>query len=402
MSVFDYKAKDEYGEAVEGAVEAPSEAVAAQVLRERDLVVLALSERKRGGGLSAMGVLNRISIRDVTVFARQFAVMLSATVPIVQALRILVKQTQNPAFKVIISEIADEVDGGAKLSTTLARYPKVFSDFFVYMVRSGETTGKLDETLNYLADQQEKDYDLQSKIKGAMIYPIFILGALVVVGGAMMVFVVPQLTSILTSAGTELPFATKLLIGTSNFLRTSWWMVIVAAAVLAVAFRQVSKNPALGPRIDRAKMQAPVFGQIFQRIYLIRFSRSLSTLLQSGIPLTRSLEIVADVVGNRVYKDLTLKTITAVEAGNSVSSVFLQHREIPPMLPQMMTVGEQTGKLDSILAKLANFYGRELENLVANLVSLLEPLILVFMGIAVAVLVVAILLPIYNLSSAIS
>jgi type IV pilus assembly protein PilC len=403
MAIYEYRAKDTFGTTLVGAVEAPSENVAVDVLREKELVVLSLSERKRGGLLQAsLSIFNRVTSRDVTIFARQLAVMISATVPIVQALRILVKQTENVTFKIIISQIADEVDGGAKLSTTLARYPKVFSDFFVYMVRSGETTGKLDETLVYLADQQERDYDLQSKIRGALIYPAFIFSALVVVGGAMMIFVVPQLTGILTSSGTELPFATKLLISVSSFLRNQWWVLVIVAAVASAAFRAYQRTPGGATSIDRFKMQMPIFGQIYQRIYLIRFSRSLATLLVSGIPLPRSLEIVADIVGNRVYRILTLETITSIEAGNSIASVFIKHKEVPPMLSQMMTVGEQTGKLDTILGKLANFYSRELENMVANLVSLIEPLILVLMGVAVATLVVAILLPIYNLSSAIN
>lgn len=403
MAIFEYRAKDMSGTTLVGAVEAPSENVAVEVLKEKDLIVLSLAERKRGRLLQlSLSFLNRVSVRDVTVFARQLSVMISATVPIVQALRILVKQTENVTLKIIISEIADEVDGGAKLSASLHRYPRVFPDFFVYMIRSGETTGKLDETLNYLADQQERDYDLQSKVKGALIYPAFILSALVLVGAAMMVFVVPQLTTVLTASGAKLPLATRLLIGTSNFMRSDWWVLILVALGIGAAFRALARTPTGGLFLDRARMRLPVFGQIFQRIYLIRFSRSLSTLLASGIPLTRSLEIVADVVGNRIYRDLTLQTITAVEGGNSIATIFMQHKEVPPMLSQMMTVGEQTGKLDTILEKLANFYGRELENQVANLVSLIEPIILVVLGGAVATLVVGILLPIYNLSGAIN
>jgi type IV pilus assembly protein PilC len=402
MPTFEYNAKDNLGRDQTGIVEAPNESLAQDTLREKGLFVISITERRKKALFqSSLNFFNQIPRRDVAIFSRQLAVMISATVPIVQALRILVKQTENVAFKIIISEIADEIDGGAKLSATLARYPKVFDDFFIHMVRSGETTGKLDETLNYLADQQEKDYDLVSKIKGAMIYPVFILGALVAVGILMMIFVIPQLTDVLTAGGQEIPAMTKVLISTSAFLQTKWWVLIVLIIGSVMAYRFIEQTDKGRDVIDRAKLKFPVFGGIFQRIYLVRFSRSLATLVSSGIPITRALEIVADVMGNRLYKKLTLETITAIEAGKSISTVFSTSKEIPPMLSQMMNVGETTGKLDYILEKLANFYSRELENSVANLVSLIEPLILVVMGVAVALLVISILLPMYNLSSAI-
>ncbi len=403
MPVYDYKAKDPEGATVSGAVEAPSEAVAQDTLKERDLVVVTLKERKRSTIFqSSLGFFNRVPKKEVVLFARQLAVMISATVPIVQALRILVKQTTNITFKIIISEIGDEVDGGAKLSASLARYPQAFSDFFVHMVRSGETTGKLDETLNYLADQQEKDYDLEQKIRGAMIYPTFILGTMVIIGVLMMIFVIPRLTDALVAGGAELPLPTKILIAVSSVLQHFWWLLAALIGVGISLLRFYIRTPAGRRQWDNLKFHLPVFGQIFQKIYLVRFSRSFSTLIASGIPVTRALEIVSDVIGNVLYRELTMETIREVEAGNSIASVFVQSKIVPPMLPQMMIVGEQTGKLDLILDKLAAFYAKELENLVANLVSIIEPLILVVMGGAVAVIVMAILLPLYNLSSAIS
>ncbi|MBI3572735.1 MAG: type II secretion system F family protein [Candidatus Kerfeldbacteria bacterium] len=403
MPVYDYKAKNEQGLTVAGAVEAPNEAVAQDTLKEQLLTILTLRERKQNTIFqSSLGFFNRVPKKDVVLFARQLAVMISATVPIVQALRILVKQTSNITFKIMISEIADEVDGGAKLSGSLARYPQAFSDFFIHMVRSGETTGKLDETLNYLADQQEKDYDLESKMRGAMIYPSFILGAMIIIGVLMMIFVIPKLTDALLAGGAKLPLATRLLIGLSSFLQHFWWLLAALIAVAVAFFRLYIRSPAGHRQFDILKFHLPIFGQIFQKIYLVRFSRSFSTLISSGIPVTRALEIVSDVIGNVLYKELTLQTIREVEAGNSIASVYVQSRIVPPMLPQMMIVGEQTGKLDLILDKLATFYAKELENLVANLVSIIEPLILVVMGGAVAVIVMAILLPLYNLSSAIS
>jgi type IV pilus assembly protein PilC len=402
MAVYDYKAKDLEGNSVAGAVEASSEVVAVDMLKDKDLIVLSLSERrKRTLFQSSLGFLNRVPRKEVVIFARQLAVMISATVPIVKALNILTKQTDNITFKIIVSEIADEVDGGARLSDTLGRYPQVFDDFFVYMIKSGETTGKLDDTLNYLADQKEKDYDLTSKIKGAMIYPLFILGALLVVGIVMMIFVIPQLTAVLEEAGAELPWATRMLIATSDFLQNYWWSLIIIAVGGVFGFRVVYRTPKGRKIIDKAKLNIPVFGNIYKKIYLTRFARSFSNLITSGIPLSRALGIVADVIGNHTYKEITLETIKEVEDGNSVSTVYMRHKEVPIMLSQMMNVGEQTGRLDKILAKLADFYSKEVENMVANLVSLIEPMIIALLGAAVAVLVVSILLPLYSLSTAI-
>ncbi len=400
MAIYSYKAKDAAGQAIVGAVEAPTESAAIDVLRDKALTVISLAERRRLGALQMnVPFLNRISVRDVVIFARQLAVMISATVPVVQALRILTRQTSNATFKIKISEIADEVEGGAKLSAALGRHEGVFNDFFVNMVRSGETTGRLDETLTYLADQQEKDYDLQSKIRGALIYPVFILSGVVIVGTIMMIFVIPKMTQILVESGAVLPFSTRVLIGTSAFLATKWWLVLLLAVLIVAGYRALRKTVSGHVFLDRLRLHVPIIGSIFRKIYVARLARGLSTLLVSGIPLTRSLEVVSDIIGNSVYRALTQQAIKEVEDGNPLSTTFSQSQLVPAMLGQMMNVGEQTGRLDQILAKLADFFAKEVENAVTNLVTLIEPLILVVMGVGVGLLVSAVLLPIYNLSS---
>ena len=402
MAIFDYKAKDREGNTISGAVEASSETLASDLLEERNLIVLKLLERKKVTLFkTSLGFLKRVTRKEVVIFSRQLAVMISANVPIVRALRILIKQTESVTFKIIISEITDEVEGGAKFSQVLSKYPQAFDDFFVYMVRSGETTGKLDETLNYLADQKEKDYDLMSRIRGAMIYPAFIIAGLLIVGVVMMIFVIPKLTAILEESGAELPITTRMLIGTSNILVNWWWALILGVGLIALGYKLYYRTPSGKRNVDLVKLKIPIFGGIYQRIYLTRFARSFSTLLVSGIPLARALEIVADVVGNEIYKDLTLKTIKEVEDGNSISTVYAKNKTVPVMLTQMMSVGEQTGKLDKILEKLSDFYAKELESLINNLISLIEPMIIALLGAAVAMLVVSILLPLYNLSTAI-
>lgn len=401
MPFFDYIAINDKKEKVSGAVEAANNDLALSTLTDQGLLILSLKPRvEKKGVTSEISFFNRVKVKDVVIFSRQLAVMVSATLPIVQALRILIKQTESMHLKIVISEVADAVDGGARLSDAFGRYPEVFSHFYVSMVRSGETAGKIDEVLNYLADQQEKDYDLMSKTKGAMIYPAFILSGLVVVGIAMMVFVVPQLTGILKEAGGTLPVTTRILIAISDFMKTYWLLGVLIFLGIGIGFYYYKKTEAGHKQIDYLLLKLPIFGPIiFQKLYLVRFTRSLATLLSGGVTLPEALKITSEVVGNDVYKDVIIQTIKEVEDGNSVASVFLTSPVVPNMVSQMLSVGEQTGRIDTVLVRLSDFYTREIDNAVTNLVSLIEPLILVLMGVAVGVMVAAILLPLYNLAT---
>ena len=397
MSLYDYRAKDLEGQTIEGAVEAASEQAALDELSERNLSPVFLQERtQKSVWQVSLKFLNRINAKDLVVFSRQLAVMMAATVPLVQSLRILTKQTQNETLKIIVSEVGDEVEGGAKLSAALSRYADVFSNFYVNMVRSGETSGRLDETLNYLADEAEKNYDLMSKIKGAMTYPAFILVGMVVVGFVMMTFVVPKLIVILEETSTTLPTSTKILIATSGFLERWWWLVILVM-IATVVWVRLATRQGIGRLIwHRLQLRLPILGKILQRIYLVRFTRSLASLMLGGVPLTRGLEVVAGIVGNEVYRDLITRTIHEVEEGNSISTLFLESSDMPAMVSQMLVVGEKTGRLEEILNRLGDFYSREVENNVQGLVTLIEPLIMVILGLAVGVMVAAIILPIYQ------
>jgi type II secretory pathway component PulF len=400
MPFFEYLAKNNEGLSVRGVIEASSETAAIEVLAERDLLPLTIKLKREHGDIFAkISFLNKVSAKDLVLFSRQLSVMKSANLPLVQSLRILEKQTVNIKLKTAIAEIADEVDGGARLSQAMAGFPNIFSNFFISVIRSGETSGRLDEVLNYLADQQEKDYDLMSKIKGAMIYPAFIVGGLVVVGIVMMVFVVPKLTAILQETGGELPITTKILIGTSNVFINYWYILLLVAVGLIVGLRFYSKSTQGGLFIDVFKLRLPIFGKLFQRIYLVRFTRSMSTLLSGGVTLVEALKVTGEIVGNEVYRDLVERTVREVEDGNPVSSVFMGSKEVPVMISHMMSIGEQTGHLDSVLERLTTFYSREIDNLVTNLVSLIEPLIMVVLGVAVGGMVAAIIMPMYNMAS---
>lgn len=398
--LFKYRARDKNSQVVEGVIEAQNKNEAIKTLSEQSLIILSLAKKGKKDLMNInIPFLNRIKTKDLVMFSRQLAVMSSATLPIVQSLRILIEQTDNPLFKEIISEIGDDVDGGAKLSDSMERHSKVFSPFFIAMIRSGETSGSLDKVLNYLADEQEKDYALMGKIKGAMIYPAFILTALSGVGIIMMVFVVPKITAILEETGGELPTATKLLIGTSSLLVNFWWAILAIVIVIFISVKFALKKPTFKKYWDFVKLKLPVFGGLFQKIYLVRFTRSMSTLVEGGVPITASLEIVSDVVANAFYKDLILRTARNVEDGNSVAALFLQSKEVPPMISHMLSVGEKTGRIGEVLAKMTTFYAREVEASVANLISLIEPMIMVIMGVGVGIMVAAVIMPMYNMSS---
>jgi type II secretory pathway component PulF len=397
MANFKYKALNQDKSIIVGVVEAANETSAADILKEKQLVILSLSGET--SGLNFNISLDRIKPKDLVVFSRQFSVLISANVALVQSLEVLVSQTENQKLKKVLSEVADEIDGGSRLSDALGKRPKVFSSFFVNVVKSGETSGKLDEILDYLADELEKDYDMTSKIKGAMIYPAFVMTGMSVVGAVMMVFVVPKLTEVLSQSGVALPLPTKILIAVSGILAVYWWLIIIGIIGLVIAFKFfIATN--VGKRIfDVVLLRLPIFGSLFRKIYLVRFTRSLQTLLVGGVNISKGLKITSEVVTNTVYSDLILETRSSIEDGSSISEVFLRSKDMPGMVSQMMSIGEKTGKLDVILDRITKFYTREIDNTVDNLMTLMEPIIMVVMGVAVGIMVAAIILPMYNMSA---
>ncbi len=384
-----------------GVVEADNEAQAMETLTSRGYRIISLQEtnRKSLSGFSIKNLFSSVGIKDVVVFSRQFSVMISASVPVVEALKVISQQAENSKLRRIISEIADEVTSGDTLSASLARRPKLFSNFYVSVIKSGEQSGKLDDSLNYIADEMEKDYDMNRKIKGAMVYPIFVVTMMVIIGILMMMFVVPKLTSIIVEAGGELPFATRVLIAVSSFLVNFWWVVIGGVVALIIGARFYLHSHTGRRQFDYIILHLPIFGNLLRMIYLVRFSRSMSTLIAGGVNITSSLQVAGDVINNKYYSELIDKTIAEVEGGNSICSVFMVSKEIPSMVSQMMLVGEKTGKLDAVLERITTFYNREITTSLTSLMSLIEPLLMVIMGLGVGVMVAAILLPMYNVVS---
>lgn len=400
MPIYNYRAKNFKGEVQSGTVDAASPQAAADVLRTHSLVVVELNEEGAQVGLQTrLRVFERVQPRDVVIFSRQLATMISATLPLVQGLRILSEQQQNQQFKNILQDITARVDGGARLSVAMDQYPEVFSNFFVSVIQTGETSGKLDESLVYLADQLEKDYDLTSKIRSAMYYPAFILGGIVVVAIIMVTYVIPQLESVLVGMQASLPWSTKALLAVSNFFRDYWWILVIVVVLLFWWLRSWSGTESGKRKIDQLKLKLPIFGKLFRWIYITRLTRTLYTLLAGGVKIIEALNVTATVIGNSVYSDIIKKTSQRVEAGDTMSSVLRQETEVPLMVSQIIEVGEKTGKLPFTLQKISDFYGRELDNAVKGLSSLLEPVIMVILGVGVGILMAAVIMPIYNISS---
>lgn len=408
MAKFQYTARTKEGKLESDIVDASSLEAAISVLQNQQLTIIEIKPFEKSENLtfSALtkqlnAILNRIKNEDVVLFSKQMAVLIAAKVPLVQSLRVMAKQTENPNFAGVISAVADDVDAGAVFSRALSKYPRVFSNFFIQMTRSGEISGRLEETLTYLSDYINKQFLLNSKARGAMIYPAFIIGAFVVVGVMMLIFVIPNITSILVESGQKLPLVTRILIGAADFTKNWGWLVfIVLAATIYFIIVSIRKSPEWRYAYDGLKLRLPIFGKLLKKIYLARFSETLSTLSSAGIAISQSLEITADVVGNSVYRRIILEADEAVRKGSNISAVFSRHPEIMPMVTQMIAIGEQTGKLDSILKQISAFFTEEVNRAFDNIVNLIEPILIVVLGVGVGILVAAILLPIYNLVNA--
>lgn len=395
---FTYIARTQQGKLQSGEVETATEQEAIEVLQNNNLVVVDL---QRTGRLPVVfkniSIFGGVKKKDVVIFSRQLATMFSAKVPIIQALTALAKQTNNNTFREVIFRIAQDIEGGAMLSRALEKFPKAFSQFYINMVRSGEAAGSLENSLNYLADHLEKEHYLMKKVQSAMYYPAFILVGFAGVVVVLLVMVVPQLTAILEETGQKLPWTTRFIISLSNFIKHWGIVVFIVFVILAgVAFRLTRKGSGR-ETLDRLKLKIPLVGKLFGKIYLARFAQNLSTLIKGGLTIIRSFKVVADTIGNAIYRDIVLEAMEEVRVGGNISTIFAKHKEVPPLVVQMISTGEKTGQLDKILQNVGVFYEKEVDATVEGLSQLIEPILIIVLGVGVGVLVASILIPIYNI-----
>ena len=400
---FQYKARSPEGESQEGIVDAASLDLAVGSLQKRNLLILSIEPTggaAGGGFFSGFFEFGRVPVKDVVVLTRQLSTLFEAKVPVVEAFKILIGETENRTLKRHVSELLDDIQGGLPISQAMARHPEIFSRFYVAMMRSGEESGKLEDIFKFLADYLERSYELGRKARNALIYPAFVLSAFLIVMTLMLVFVIPALSAILLESGQDIPFYTRIIIAFSNFLRNFGLVFLLLLAVAGVILIRYARTGSGRVYFSRALLSIPIFGGLYKKIYLARIADNLHTLLSGGITVVRALEITSEVVESEVYRRILLDSMEAVKAGSMISETFSKYEDIPPLLSQMIRIGEETGKLDYILKSVAGFYRRDVDNFIDNLVSLIEPILILVLGLGVGILVAAVLIPIYNISSA--
>ncbi|MFH1036587.1 MAG: type II secretion system F family protein [Patescibacteria group bacterium] len=398
---FNYLARSKEGQIQKGIVEASSEEAALTILQKYGLYVTAL-EMAKPAPIYAKQIrfLRRVSQKDIVAFARQLSILFKSQVPIVEALLSIARQTEKLEFREKVIRLAEEVEGGTTLSSAFSLYPKLFSPFFINMVKSGEASGKLSEALEYLADHLEQESDFQSKITGAMIYPAFVVGVFVLVFVAMIFFVMPRLIEILQETNQELPLVTKIVIAFTNFIRKWGAVLLVAVIASGLLLYRYIKTEEGKKFLDRNILKIPIVGPLLKKVYLTRFAENISTLISGGLPIARALEISGEVVGNDVYRTIIFDIRDGVRKGESISSVLENYqKEFPSLFVQMTVVGEKTGRIETVLGNIVNFYKKEVDRSVDSMIALLEPLMLVVLGVGVALLLVSILLPIYQIGA---
>lgn len=401
---FYFKAKRKTGEFQEGFVSAVNETYALNLLAKKGLIVLKLEKRetdKFSPLAFFLKLWERPSAKEFVIFSRQLAVLIDSKVSLLVALETISDQIENRFFALRVRSIMSDVDGGASFSEALEKYPDTFSKFYVNMVKAGETSGNLNKVLNDLADNIEKNYELTSKLKGAMYYPGFIFSAMIIVGILVMAFVMPKLLEILKESDTVLPIQTRILIFISDFLASYWWVAILAIVGMGVGVFYYLKTEDGKTEFDHLILKVPVIKKILNNIYVARFTENFSVLIQSGLPVTTALLITSDVIGNEVYRSILREAVEAIKKGDNIAKVFSRYEVIPPIVTQMISVGENTGRLDYVTQKITGFYISEADRMVKNFSTLIEPIIMVILAIGVGILVSAVLLPIYQIATSI-
>lgn len=396
---FNYQVRTQQGSVEHGTIEAQTKEDAIEALQRTGYFVIDVQDQSQVSAFSSsIKIFRGVPKKQIVIFSRQISTLFQAKVPLLEALKTMMEQVENPNFKDALLDIAKNVDAGAPLSKALAGHKKIFSDFYVSMVKSGEASGKLEEVFGYLADGLEREFYLVQKVRGAITYPAFIMTAFIGIMFVMMIWVVPNLTAVLEETGQELPFLTTIIIAVSDAFASYWWLILAGIFSCIGGIWYFVHTPRGSDLWDTVQLKLPILGGMFRKFYLARFADSLSVLIQGGLPIVQALEITAQVVRNKVYKNILLETIEEVKKGNTISSVFKNKKDIPIMISQMVFVGEETGKLESTLKSAADFYHKEVSVVMDNLVTLIEPFLIIALGVGVALLLVGILMPMYNMA----
>lgn len=400
--LFTYEAITNTGEKKNGTIDASSKDSAISSLQRRGLIVSFVKEEDTKQGILHLSFFERkVKMKDVVIMSRQISTLFESQVSALKAFNLLASNTENPALVKVLNTISTDIQSGVSISEALSRHPDVFSVFYVNMIRAGEESGKLTQTFSYLAEYLDRQYQLTSKTKNALIYPSFVIGVFFVVMILMFTFIVPRLAVIINESGQAIPLSTKIVFALSSLLINYGIFIAIGVCLFGLYIYKMTKSDTGKKYLDKLKITVPVFKNIYIKLYLSRISDNMDTMLSSGITIVRAIELTSVVVGNRVFEDLMKDAAEKVKGGSSLSDALSVYPEIPPIMAGMMRVGEETGSLGSILKTLGKFYAREVNEAVDTLVSLIEPMMIVALGLGVGLLLTSVLMPIYNIAGGI-
>jgi type IV pilus assembly protein PilC len=392
MQIFSYTAKDKNGKILKGDIEAESESSAAKVLSSKDLVPILVQTKEE----KTFSFLNRVSLKDKVQIIRQLATMINAGLPISQSLKTLEEQITKKNVNRILAQTYSDVESGLQLSVALSRFPETFSALDITLISSGETSGNLDKSLIRLADQLEKQQSITRKIRGAFIYPTIVIVVVIAVAFLMVIFVMPQMEELYESFDAELPLITRFLIAFSHFVARFAIFIFIILVAAGIYLRILTKRPSGKKAWDSLKLKAPAINVLLKKLYMARFSRTLAGLVSSGVPLLDSIDITSRAIGNVVYEEMLKHSATKVKAGVALSETLKGNELFPPVVPQMIGVGEQTGEMDNMLENMANYFEEEVDQAVKNISVLIEPIIIVILAILIGIMLIAVMMPIYQ------
>lgn len=396
---FNYKVIDPTGKEVSGQIDAVNSDAAVSSLQRRGFIVVSVvADNQKNILQKSFSFFDKVPMKDVVIMSRQLSALFEAQVSALKAFTLMGEQTDNGLLRFALQTISQDIQGGISISAAMEKHPNVFSNFYVSMVRAGEESGKLTETFRYLADYLERQYELVAKTKNALVYPAFVVVTFIGVITLMLTVVIPQLSAVLLETGQDLPIYTKVVIGLSDIFVNYWPIMLVVAIGFAAYMWYLSSRESGKKTLDGWKLSMPAFGELYRKLYLSRIADNMNTMLSAGIPVLHALEITGAVVDNKVYEDVLKRAVDDVRGGQLISASFEKSPEIPPIMVQMVKVGEETGSLGQILSTLARFYKREVDNAVDTLIGLIEPVMIVGLGVGVGFLLTAILIPIYNIA----
>ncbi len=401
MLTYTYTARDPAsGQRMKATVQADSEQSAAKLIRAEGLVPIEIAVSKSGGGEGLLGRFSRVRSKDKVLFSRQLATLLNAGLPLVQSLRSVNNQTESKPLKVIISRIIADVEAGSPLAKAMGKYPDVFNQVYISLIAAGEASGTLDKALERLADQQEKDADVISKVRGALIYPVIVLVVMLAVVVFMLVKVLPQVKTLYAeTGGVDLPIVTQLLLAASDFIIQFWWAILIFLVILGIFGSRWARSVGGKAVIDKLKMRMWPIGPLYMKLYMARFARTGTTLVSSGVPLIQMLNITANAVDNMYVEDSINKATEKVKAGKSLGQSLEGDPNFLELVPNMLKIGEQSGSMEQMMSKAADYYEKELDNEIKAIQTIIEPVMMILMGLMAFTIVAAVLLPIYNLAS---